>query len=88
VELGATEVLALDVLREFPNRWLRPAIGLLRAVFGRNKPLPSHVKLVAIAPSQRLGNLRDTIRWKPENIERWLALGALDIRNHFRPDMF
>jgi len=88
VELGATEILALDVLREFPNMWLRPAVSVFRAVLGRKATLPSGVKLITVAPSQKLGNLRDTLRWKSENIERWLALGAQDIRNHFRPDMF
>jgi len=88
VELGATEILALDVLREFPNRWLRPAVSVFRALLGRKATLPSGVKLITMAPSQKLGNLRDTLRWKSENIERWLAMGAEDIRNHFRPDMF
>jgi NTE family protein len=88
VDLGATEILAFDVLREFPAAWLRPAVSLFRAFFGHHPPLPAGVKLVTVAPSQKLGSLGDTLHWKPENIERWLDLGARDLRNHFRPDMF
>lgn len=88
VELGATEILGLDVLRVFPSVWMRPAVDLFRRIFARNPPVPSGVKVVTLAPSQTLGTLRDTIRWKPETIERWLEQGARDVRNHFHPDMF
>jgi NTE family protein len=88
VELGATEILALNVMREFPAVWLRPAVKLFRALFGHHPPLPPGVKLVEVTPSQTLGYLRDTLHWKRENIDRWLDLGALDVRKHFHGDMF
>jgi len=88
VELGATEILALNVMREFPAVWLRPAVKLFRALFGHHPPLPPGVKLVEVAPSQTLGYLRDALHWKRENIDRWLDLGALDVRKHFHGDMF
>jgi predicted acylesterase/phospholipase RssA len=88
VELGATEILAFNVLREFPAVWLRPAVKLFRALFGHHPPLPPGVKLVELAPSQTLGYLRDTLHWKRENIDRWLDLGARDARNHFHSNMF
>ena len=80
VELGATEILALDVWSEFPSLWLRPAARLFGAVFGHHPPLAPGVKLVTVEPSETLGGLRDTLHWKAENIERWLALGARDMR--------
>jgi len=88
VELGATEILALNVMRQFPAVWLRPVVSLFRAMFGHHPPLPSGVKLDLLEPSQRLGSLGDTLYWKSENIERWLELGARDVRNHFHPPMF
>lgn len=88
VELGATEILAFDVLREFPSVLLRPAVSVFRALFGRNSPVPPGVKLVTLEPSQKLGSLRDTLHWKAENIDRWLELGAQDVRKHFHNNMF
>lgn len=83
VELGATEILALDVLREFPSAWLRPAVRLFRAFFGHHPPVPDGVRVIQAAPSEPLGCLRDMLHWEAEKIERWLALGARDGRNIF-----
>jgi NTE family protein len=88
VDLGATEILALDVFREFPVVWMRPAVRLFRALFGYHPPVPGGTKLIVASPSERLGGLRDAVRWDAGKIERWLELGARDARNHFRPDMF
>lgn len=88
VELGATEILAFDVLREFPAVWLRPAARLFRALFGHHPPLPPGVKLVTVEPSEILGGLRDTLHWKAENVDRWLELGARDMRTISVPICF
>jgi NTE family protein len=78
VDLGATEILALQALPEIPSALLRPFVLGFRAVFGVHPPLPGGVHLRVLEPSQRLGSLRDALRWKRENIERWLEQGYRD----------
>src|SRR5579872_5458653 len=45
VELGATRIVALNVLTEFPSALLRPLQKVFRAVFGHNPALPPGVEL-------------------------------------------
>jgi predicted acylesterase/phospholipase RssA len=78
VELGATEILALQALPEIPSLVLKPFVLGFRAVFGVNPPLPAGVRLTVLEPGRRLGSLRDALRWKRENIERWLEQGYQD----------
>ena len=78
VELGATEIVALQALPEIPSTLLKPFVLAFRAVFGVNPPMPQGVSIRTILPSRRLGSLRDALHWKRENIERWLALGCRD----------
>jgi NTE family protein len=81
VELGATEIVALNVLPEFPSPLLRPFARAFGATFGVRPPLPPGVSLRTILPSQRLGSLHDALHWKREKIEAWLDLGRQDAGN-------
>jgi predicted acylesterase/phospholipase RssA len=78
VELGATRIVALNVLKEFPSPVLGPLQKAFRAVFGYNPPLPSGVELHILAPPRMLGSLHDALHWKQENIARWIEQGAAD----------
>jgi predicted acylesterase/phospholipase RssA len=79
VELGATRVMALQALPEFPSVLLKPFVRAFRAVFGHHPKLQSNVELVTIVPSRRLGSLSDALYWKRENIDRWLEQGTKDV---------
>ena len=78
VELGATRIIALNVLPEFPFALLKPFVKVFRACFGHNPPLPPGVQLTTLAPSRALGSLYDAVFWKRENIARWIEQGAAD----------
>ena len=78
VELGATRILALNVLPEFPSALLRPFAKAFRAVFGHNPPLPPGVELHTLTPRRPLGSLHDALHWKQENIAPWIEQGAVD----------
>ena len=78
MELGATEILALQALPEIPSvaaEALRA--GVSGGIWSSTRPCrrafdPDH-------PAEPpLGSLRDALHWKRENIERWLALGCRD----------
>jgi NTE family protein len=81
VDLGATQILALQALPEIPSLLLKPFVLGFRSVFGVHPPLPAGVALTVLEPGRQLGSLRDAVRWKRENIERWLDQGAQDAKN-------
>lgn len=81
VELGATRILALNALPEFPSALLRPFAKAFRAVFGHHPPLPSGVELTTLVPGRALGSLHDALYWKRENIARWIEQGAAEAKD-------
>jgi len=78
VEMGATRIVALHVIPEFPSALLKPVVKAFRFACGYNPPLPAGVELDVIYPSSLLGSARDALVWKRSNIERWLAQGEQD----------
>jgi predicted acylesterase/phospholipase RssA len=78
VELGATRILALNALPEFPSALLRPFAKAFRAIFGHHPPLPPGVELNTLTPRRPLGSLHDALYWKEEHIARWIEQGAGD----------
>ena len=78
VELGATRIVALNALPQFPSPVLRPFQKSFRFCFGYNPSLPPGVELTTLIPLRPLGSLRDAISWTPENSARWIEQGAAD----------
>lgn len=78
VELGATRIVALNVLPDIPSALLRPFVKAFRAVFGHHPAVPAGVEAITLLPSRPLGGLRDALYWNRANAERWLARGAAD----------
>ncbi len=76
VELGATHVVGLHALPELPAAWQRILAKPFRGL--HKPPLPSGVALKVICPAGPLGSFSDSIHWKRDNIERWLAQGVAD----------
>ncbi len=75
VELGATHIVALHALPQIPSTLLRPFVTGFRRVAGHHPPLPPGVELTLISTGDAIGSMRDALRWKRENIERWLQMG-------------
>jgi NTE family protein len=75
VELGATHIVALHALPQIPSTLLRPFVTGFRRVAGHHPPLPTRVELTLISTGDAIGSMRDALRWKRENIERWLQMG-------------
>ncbi|MDP8988790.1 MAG: patatin-like phospholipase family protein [Acidobacteriota bacterium] len=78
VELGATRIVALNALPEFPSSILRPFAKAFRLCFGYHPRLPPGVELTTLVPQRPLGSLRDALSWTPQNAARWIAQGAAD----------
>jgi NTE family protein len=79
VEQGATHIVAVHALPTIPGWWLKPAVGAFRRVAGYHPPIPNEIQVELILPSKHpLGGVTDAIKWRGENIERWLAQGRED----------
>jgi NTE family protein len=69
-ELGATRVLALNVLNTVEFRVLGRLLWKKRS--------RGTIQLTLLEPSERLGSLRDAVTWNATNIRKWIALGERD----------
>jgi len=76
-EMGATRVIAVNVLPLMPSRSLRAAVRVVR-LLGRKPPKPAGLDLVLIGPRMPLGSVRDALTWSPENVQRWIQQGEDD----------
>jgi NTE family protein len=72
-ELGAKRALALNVLNT-------PGFRLLHRMM-RGKRAGASLEVIRVEPSNRLGSLRDALRWDAANIERWIAQGERDAKS-------
>jgi predicted acylesterase/phospholipase RssA len=78
VALGATEILALNVLPESPLPVLRPFLKLFRAVFRKKFTIPPGVAVTTLIPPKQLGSFLDACSWNAANVERWYIQGIED----------
>jgi len=78
VELGATDIVALNALPEVPSALLRPFAKAFRFAFGHNPALPSGVRLRTLLTRGPLGSLHDALYWDSGNTARWIEQGAAD----------
>ena len=76
VELGATHIVAIDVLPELPNLTLR----LLASAFQRLRHIrpAQSANVVRIGVPSSLGTARDAVVWSPVNAQRWIAQGEAE----------
>jgi NTE family protein len=79
LDLGATSILALDVLRPYPApAWVVPMVRGFQTMFGPSRDIPATVRMTVLSPSRRLGGLKDSARATEGQVERWLEQGAED----------
>jgi NTE family protein len=79
-EMGASRIVAVNCLPKLPSR----AIGALVRGVRRLATCPAEpgsVEIIRIEPSEDMGRLRDAVRWKRANVERWMAMGESDARH-------
>lgn len=79
-EMGATQVVAVNVLPAQPSRTLRVLVRILRAMRPERKSAAG-LSLTIVAPAKPLGTLRECLRWDPACIDRWVELGEKDARS-------
>src|SRR5579885_1506142 len=80
LEMGATEIIAIDSLPPIGKWWLRAGTNVMR-LFRPARRCPPDIRLTIVSPSEPLGGAKDAVFWKRENVERWIALGERDAAN-------
>jgi NTE family protein len=84
--LGATEIVAVDLLKHYPiplARYARKKILSLRDFLHGEHSEPSaeelaQISLTVVAHDSSLGSVPDVFRWNPEHVERLIRLGYED----------
>ncbi len=76
-EMGATRILAIQVLPCMPSLVVRTAVQGLRLLASK-PPCPAGVKVVTIGPGKPIGRVREMLEWKRELAERWIADGRAE----------
>jgi predicted acylesterase/phospholipase RssA len=77
VELGATRVVAVNVLPLMPSRPLRAALSVLRFL-GQKRAAGAGVDVLQISPRVPLGSIRDALTWNSSSVNRWIRQGEED----------
>ncbi len=77
LELGATDIVTVDLLKERPLA-IRALVSALRAFSGYKRPATDGVRVIDISPSERLGDIRASVYWRRDNAERWIDRGRKD----------
>ncbi len=75
VRMGATRIVAVNVLAHPPSRLAGLAVRAFRALTPRQPRIPPGVEISTIQPERSLGTLREVVFWNRETAERWIALG-------------
>jgi NTE family protein len=69
-QMGATEAIALNCLKDWPFRFFR-------AVLPVPEPSPK-MRVTLIEPERPLASLQHAVRWSARNVDRWIAQGERD----------
>ena len=76
-EMGATRVIAVNVLAVIASRPLRTALRVAHFL-GQKPPEVAGLEVVHISSRAPLGSVRDALTWSAENVRRWIRQGEDD----------
>lgn len=77
-EFSCGRAIAINCLPAPPFPGRRMASRLMRAVSRHEFSNIDGIRVLTISPSETLGGVNDFLRWKRENVERWIERGFLD----------
>lgn len=77
-EMGATEVVAINVLPRLPGTVLQGAVRVFRRIAPRPPLASAEMKVQLIEPKKVLGTAREAIYWTEARAREWIDQGRRD----------
>jgi NTE family protein len=77
-EMGATDILAINVLPRLPGSTLQSAVRLFRRIAPKPPAAPDTCRVRLLEPRTSLGSLRESIHWSESNARKWIESGRKD----------
>jgi NTE family protein len=77
-ELGATRVLAINVLPQAPGFIAKTFSRAARRISRFRPVVPSSVEVITVAPAAPLGSPGEMLYWTRANAQKWIAQGESD----------
>jgi predicted acylesterase/phospholipase RssA len=79
-QMGATDILAINVLPRMPGSLLQTCVQAFRAVAPKPPGPAPDARIQVLEPPRLLGSPREAIYWNERNAEKWIEIG----RQHAR----
>ena len=76
-KMGATRVIAIDVLPRMPSFLVRAGVGLVRWI-APALPAADALEVFTVSTGRPLGSLRSAVQWDENQIRQWIRLGEQD----------
>jgi NTE family protein len=76
--MGATRIVAVNVLALAPSRLAGWAVRRFRTLAPAPPAAPAELEVIVISPSRPLGSLREAVFWSRDAVERCLEMGEHD----------
>jgi NTE family protein len=76
-EMGATRVIAVNVLPVMPSRPVRAALRVIHFL-GQRPSGVGGLDVLTITPRVPLGSMRDALTWSAGNVRKWIQQGEDD----------
>jgi NTE family protein len=77
-QMGATDIVAINVLPRLPGSILQGAVRLFRRIAPKPPVVPAHRRVRLLEPKIGLGNIRESIHWSESNARKWIEAGRED----------
>ena len=77
-ELGATRVVAIDVLPRAPGRIAGTFVGAMRMLSPFRAIVPPELEVIRVGPRALLGPPLESLYWTRRNAEAWIQTGERD----------
>ncbi|MDP8979790.1 MAG: patatin-like phospholipase family protein [Acidobacteriota bacterium] len=77
-ELGATRIVALDVLPQSPGLVAKTFVRTMRMIAPFRPVVPEGIEVIRLSPPKLLGSALEALKWKRENAEAWVRQGERD----------
>jgi NTE family protein len=76
--MGATEILAINVLPRLPGSVLQGALRLFRRAAPKPPEVDAGCRVTLLQPKRGLGGVRESIHWSEPNARKWIEAGRED----------